>query len=772
MRELGINLDDATKPPTVITTNTSQTFMYQIPGYTEVVLTVPIKAGDSWKTVSIVYHIKEGESIEEYIRGLRRVEEFMLGAVSHAFAPLASPTPNAEEPSYYLLCLEFDETPSPNTSIGSNFEFMEELSSDTRRFYTVQGTISEIERWLSGVQGNASLFAFVESFEVEAKELYQNFVNGTIELPIDSTLSDEFKKDAAITIYLRDSEGKYLNGFPAYSTTYAEFEANHYTWTPEGVPAGTYYVCIRVEHEFKNEFGAVLFAASPEMVWFDRAITISVATPTKLTATTTADPTQILVQWNVVGAKAEQYVLQRKDPGDSNFKTVYTGTLTEFTDSIEAGAAANYQYQVKAAGTDWSAPVSVTERLSAPTNVTATGSTAGHLTVAWTDTANTSGVAGYIIQYGTTAPPTSGTWAGMQTRTATAGEVAAKSATFTVAAGTYYARVVAVGVSATHQNSVPSVASTAATVTLTDSVIHAPTELGASNIGRETVTLNWISSTSAGVIAYTVQISTDGGNAWTDITVGGETGTGIRVEFTGATTGIIRGLESASTYRFQVIANTTDDHSAPSNDVIVETLPLAGTVPGAPSFTVGNITKTDETIALAWTAPTTGDVQTGYELRYRTVPEGGTAGGWSDVIAFGASSTGTTISSGLNPNTRYEFELVAVNGSGNSPAATVFVTTDEEPDTPPTPIVFSGDDITAIATHNSITLTWDEVEGATSATAFSVNYPGGAAQNATFVGGQWSVTFASLPPVTTNNFTVTVTRETGTLRRLIRLRNR
>ncbi len=72
-----------------------------------------------------------------------------------------------------------------------------------------------------------------------------------------------------------------------------------------------------------------------------------------------------------------------------------------------------------------------------------------------------------------------------------------------------------------------------------------------------------------------------------------------------------------------------------------------------------SLTAADGSITLSWTD--TGDGSLTHSYRQRTISSSGTEGAWGDWIAI--SSTPHTISSGLNANTNYNFELRAERGS-------------------------------------------------------------------------------------------------------------
>jgi Leucine-rich repeat (LRR) protein len=255
--------------------------------------------------------------------------------------------------------------------------------------------------------------------------------------------------------------------------------------------------------------------------------------------------------------------------------------------------------------------------------------------------------------------------------------------------------------------------------------VASPTNLIFSAVGYDTVTLDWTASATSTVTGYTVQVSTDGGSTWTDVTVGGASVTGIWVEFTGTTTGIIRGLEHGETYQFHVIANTAIDHSEPSNVVVVETLSQVATAPSVVRTPSVKGTPTVNSITIQWTAPSDLGTINGsipatidhYVVRYATKADydAGTknAAFWasSDVHdAHWESGSTEAIASGLESGTEYVFFIVAVNSAGLSSTGVLFGTdgsikTDALsvfPIAPPTSPLVKGH------TSSSLTFAWTE----------------------------------------------------------------
>jgi Fibronectin type III domain len=98
---------------------------------------------------------------------------------------------------------------------------------------------------------------------------------------------------------------------------------------------------------------------------------------------------------------------------------------------------------------------------------------------------------------------------------------------------------------------------------------------------------------------------------------------------------------------------------------------MAGTTTAPPPSVPGQVTgltagnPTASTVALTWTAPTSGSGIIGYTIQYRVT---GTTS-WSG-FATGITATSASVS-GLAAGTAYDFQVYAVNAGGSGPPSSV-----------------------------------------------------------------------------------------------------
>jgi hypothetical protein len=176
--------------------------------------------------------------------------------------------------------------------------------------------------------------------------------------------------------------------------------------------------------------------------------------------------------------------------------------------------------------------------------------------------------------------------------------------------------------------------------------------LTAGTVTNTSVPLSWTAPILA--TGYVVEMSTAGG-AFVSI------GTPTTTTFTAT------GLTAGTAYAFQVAGTDSTGRGAFSTPVSATTSGSSLAVPGAPTgLTAGTVTATS--VALSWTAPTTGGAVSAY-----LIDDEVSGGSFGQV--FSGTATSATIS-GLTPSTAYTFEALASNATGTGPASnTVTVTT-------------------------------------------------------------------------------------------------
>ena len=191
------------------------------------------------------------------------------------------------------------------------------------------------------------------------------------------------------------------------------------------------------------------------------------------------------------------------------------------------------------------------------------------------------------------------------------------------------------------------------------SVPGAPTVLMATANGNTRIDLSWTAPGSNGgsaITGYKIEISSDGGNAWTTH-LANTSGT--------ATTYSHTGLAAGTTRHYRVSAINTNGAGAPSN---VDGATTGTTVPGAPTGLVATASGNTR-INLSWTAPanTGGSPITGYKIEVS--PDGNS--NWSDLEASTNSPATTYAHTGLAAGTTRHYRVSAINTNGAGAASSV-----------------------------------------------------------------------------------------------------
>jgi hypothetical protein len=195
----------------------------------------------------------------------------------------------------------------------------------------------------------------------------------------------------------------------------------------------------------------------------------------------------------------------------------------------------------------------------------------------------------------------------------------------------------------------------------------APTGISASVISPTQINLSWETPTIGFPTSYTVVASPSQGS----------------VSYSG-TTANVTGLSPETTYTFFVVANNSNGGGLSTSS------PPATTPVGTPGPVSGiNATVISTTqINLSWTAPTTGDPATTYNIT-RSPNHG-------SVSVSGVTATVT----GLTQGTTYTFGISGANAFGTGPS------TNSSPATTPAWNAASGGTTSTVSNYNSTGQTW------------------------------------------------------------------
>jgi hypothetical protein len=181
------------------------------------------------------------------------------------------------------------------------------------------------------------------------------------------------------------------------------------------------------------------------------------------------------------------------------------------------------------------------------------------------------------------------------------------------------------------------------------------TALVAGTPSNGSVSLSWTAPTSGTTpFTYQPQYRVSGTTAWTNW--GGASQ---------ATSTIITGLAAGTRYDFQVVTQ----NSAGSSVSATTSVTMPAVAPSAPTgVTVGSPTST--TLAVSWTASSSGTTPISYVVNYRVT--GQTA--W--IASAGGSTSGTSQTlTGLAAATTYDVQVVASNTAGSAASTTATGTT-------------------------------------------------------------------------------------------------
>jgi uncharacterized repeat protein (TIGR02543 family) len=307
----------------------------------------------------------------------------------------------------------------------------------------------------------------------------------------------------------------------------------------------------------------------------------------------------------------------------------------------------------------------------APTSVTATGTSSGTATIAFTAPTSNGGsaITGYTV---TPSPATVGaSCTGSGTSYTCTGLTDGVAYTFAVVA------VNAVG---------NSTAGTNSTALTTQGAASAPTTISATRgDGQATVTFSGATANGSTITSYTVKAYDSTGNE-----VSGATCT-VTTANTGGSC-IITGLTNGSSYTFKAITNSTANSTAVSSVPSIATTEITpAKAPDAPSG-VSVVAGTGK-ISVSWEEP----ASNGAAITSYTVTS--SPGGFTCTVS--APATTCDVSTGLVAGTNYTFQVTATSLAGTSAAssASTSVAVNASPSAPI--------NVTAIPSNASATVSWD-----------------------------------------------------------------
>jgi len=255
-----------------------------------------------------------------------------------------------------------------------------------------------------------------------------------------------------------------------------------------------------------------------------------------------------------------------------------------------------------------------------------------------------------------------------------------------------------------------------------------PTGLRA-QAGNQIATLTWAAPAKDGgsaILRYEVRYQEVGGDygAWATVPGGAD-----------ATSFVVRGLNSGTSYEFQVRASNATAAGQPATASVT----LGESAPGAPPSLTA--TGGDGQIALSWGASDDGGSEI-LRYEYRYAESGETWSDWATVSGAGNARSVTV--SGLTNGTLYGFEVRAVNSIGEGEASQTTGTPGRAP-AAPTGLI-------ATTRSEAITVTWGMPAdtGGTNITGYQVRYRviGGGWTSWTTVGGGASATSYTLTGLT------------------------
>lgn len=186
----------------------------------------------------------------------------------------------------------------------------------------------------------------------------------------------------------------------------------------------------------------------------------------------------------------------------------------------------------------------------------------------------------------------------------------------------------------------------------------AVTGLTLGTITASSLAFTWIAPSSGGAVTYyQAQYRVTGTTTWTLAPTVGTAGQ------------VLTGVASGTEYDVQVAAGNAAGLGPYTAIVNGTTSTASVAAPGTPA-NLSATAPTASTIALTWSAPSSGGAVASYTVQYRVTSTGGA---WTQIAGLTSSSTTMT---GLIAATGYDFQVAAVGAGGTSAfTATVNATT-------------------------------------------------------------------------------------------------
>ena len=396
-------------------------------------------------------------------------------------------------------------------------------------------------------------YFYVAAFNANGTSAHSNTVSATtMTLPLaPSNL-------AATTVSQCEIDLSWINNDTSATQTaiYKSTDGVNFTWSYSATAGATSYAVTGLAASTTYTFELVAISPAGKSAFSNTASATTQAAPqpppapTNLTATAVS-ATQINLAWTNNDTSATGTKIYKSTDG-VNFTWSYTMAQGVSSYSVQnLSPSTTYYFKVAAynsAGTSaFSNTVNATTMAvpANPTNLTATGTSASQINLAWTNNAVNPAATNIAVYKSTDGVNFS--WSYTLSPTASSFSV-----TGLTASTTYYFRIRAYNANGTSGYSNTSSATTSPTTAPTLPP-NAPSGLAATAASSSQINLAWTNN-ATNQNGFQIQQSSDGTNFTTVASVGA-----------GVTSYLVSGLSASTTYYFQVIAYNPVGNSAPSN---------------------------------------------------------------------------------------------------------------------------------------------------------------------------------------------------------------